>query len=58
MEMTATEFQAKTGRPPEHDDLDRVNCPQAGRILHQQCGWCPEHDGPRPACGCLAPEQD
>lgn len=52
--MTATEFAAKTGRDPEQDDLERVNCAKAGQILHWQCGWCPEHDNPRFECGCRA----
>ena len=54
MEMTATEFAAKTGRAPEQDDLERVNCAQAGKIMHWQCGWCPTHDTPHFECGCRA----
>ena len=53
-DMTAAAFAAKTGRPPELDDLERVNCAKAGQIMHWQCGWCAEHDSPRFECGCLA----
>lgn len=55
--MTVAEFEAKTGRPPADDDLDRVNCPEVGTHGHMQCGWCPAHDQPRPTCGCLAPRR-
>lgn len=37
--ITAEQFKAATGRDPEDDDLERVNCPQAGRIGHLCCGW-------------------
>lgn len=29
---------------------ERLNCPKAGQIGHQGCGWCPEHRGPSFAC--------
>ena len=51
--MTAEEFEKKVGRPPEHDDLERVNCQKAGETGHLQCGWCRKHDKPRFACGCI-----
>lgn len=51
--MTELEFLLKTGRKPVNDDLDRVNCQQAGQILHWQCGWCKEHDKPHFDCGCI-----
>lgn len=51
--IDADEFKKKTGRPPERDDLDRVNCPLTGSIGHWSCGWCGQHDKPRFECGCL-----
>lgn len=36
---TAEQFEAATGFPPQHDDLDRVNCPYAGSMGHFCCGW-------------------
>jgi len=53
MQMTAKEFKEKTGMEPVNDDLDRVNCPDAGKLGHWQCGWCKEHDKPYFMCGCL-----
>ena len=50
--MTEAEFREKTGRDPENDDLERVNCPFAGSTMHSMCGWCQEHDKPRFYCGC------
>lgn len=39
MAITAEQFEQATGRAPERDDLERCNCPQAGRMGHYQCGW-------------------
>lgn len=50
--MTAQEFLEQFGRKPERDDLERVNCPKAGEILHLSCGVCPEHKRPMFECGC------
>lgn len=50
--MNAEMFEEKVGRPPQHDDLERVNCPDAGKDGHWYCGWCLEHDLPRFECGC------
>ena len=44
--MNAEEFHERTGSMPENDDLDRVNCEQAGEIGHSQCGVC-EHGHPK-----------
>jgi hypothetical protein len=52
--MNAKEFEAKTGRPPEQDDLVLVNCPDAGKLGHLSCGWCKTHDKPIFECGCIA----
>lgn len=51
--MNAMEFYNRTGNPPEHDDLDRVNCARIGEYGHTSCGWCDEHNKPRFACGCV-----
>jgi hypothetical protein len=53
MHITAAMFKATTGREPQDDDLERVNCPTVGKPGHSQCGWCPVHQGPRYGCGCL-----
>tara|TARA_R110000787_G_scaffold21323_3_gene63114 strand:+ start:90 stop:308 length:219 start_codon:yes stop_codon:yes gene_type:complete len=37
---TEKEFKRVVGRPPEDDDLDRVNCPCHGAIGHWSCGIC------------------
>lgn len=53
---TAEEFEDAVKRAPEDDDLDRANCPDAGKPGHRQCGWCPKHDWPR--FECLCPVED
>lgn len=45
--MTGQEFTTLTGQPPEQDDLERVNCKQAGTLGHSQCGTCPDCGFPR-----------
>lgn len=37
--MTAEEFKLATGNLPQNDDLDRVNCQEAGDVGHFGCGW-------------------
>jgi hypothetical protein len=54
MKITAEIFKQKTGEDPIHDDLERCNCPDAGKPSHQFCGWCTDHDKPRSRCGCPA----
>lgn len=51
-DMTAEEYEQKTGFPPQNDDLDRVNCKTVGEVGHWQCGWCKTHDLPRFSCPC------
>jgi hypothetical protein len=46
---TAEDFKRATGVDPIKDDLDRANCPDAGRIGHAGCGWC-KHDKPTQFC--------
>ena len=48
--MTEQEFEAKTGRKPQMDDVDRVNCESAGLLGHWHCGWCEQCDKPRFDC--------
>lgn len=56
--MTEQEFEKIVGRPPEDDDMDRVNCDRAGKPGHHQCGVC-EHGRPKFTCNeCWALEQD
>jgi hypothetical protein len=49
--MNAKEFESIVGHPPEHDDLDRANCPLAGKEQHYMCGICPSCGQPRFVCG-------
>jgi hypothetical protein len=44
--ITAGQFKEATGREPEQDDLDRCNCPLAGKIGHWFCGWDSEANLP------------
>jgi len=37
--ITALYFKLATGRDDTEDDLERVNCPNAGEIGHHNCGW-------------------
>lgn len=40
--ITAKRFKDATGYAPKDDDLERCNCPLAGREFHTNCGW--DHD--------------
>jgi len=51
-EMTAQEFEGKTGSPPIEDELERVNCPRVGIAGHRNCGWCDICDNPAFSCEC------
>lgn len=53
MDISKEVFEKRFGFMPENDDLDRVNCDEAGMPGHSQCGVCPEHKKPRFQCGCL-----
>lgn len=44
--VTREMFIQATGREPERDDLDRCNCPDAGKTCHDQCGWSVKHNKP------------
>jgi hypothetical protein len=48
--MTEVEFKEKTGREPEQDDLERVNCNKVGQLGHWMCGWCATSAKPRFEC--------
>lgn len=37
--IDAATFKEATGSDPKDDDLARCNCPKAGEIGHQWCGW-------------------
>jgi hypothetical protein len=37
--ITAKMFYEAVGRPPTDDDLERCNCPNAGKFRHRSCGW-------------------
>lgn len=51
--MGKSKFIKLVGREPTQDDLERVNCLDAGKVGHSQCGWCHIHNSPRFECGCL-----
>lgn len=51
--MTEEEYKVKFGSEPIQDDLDRVNCKEAGKVGHFCCGECEKHLKPRFMCGCL-----
>lgn len=38
-EITEEIFTKMVGHPPTHDDLERCNCTEAGKIGHTLCGW-------------------
>lgn len=47
MEITAEMFREATGHEPIQDDLERSNCPKAGQVGHNDCGWDEHHNLPR-----------
>jgi hypothetical protein len=44
--ITAEQYEAAVGHPPEQDDLERANCDKAGQIGHFTCGWDHERNLP------------
>jgi hypothetical protein len=44
--ITREKFIERVGRAPEMDDLERCNCPKAGKPGHWGCGWNEELDLP------------
>lgn len=44
--ITAAIFEKATGAKPQNDDLDRCNCPDAGKLGHHMCGWDAEANLP------------
>lgn len=54
--MKEHEFFTATGRLPEDDDLERVNCNKVGQAGHFCCGWCFPHNLPVFECGCITIE--
>lgn len=53
MSYTQESFKEAFGTNPINDDLERVNCQEAGAVGHFQCGVCPDHNKPRFMCGCM-----
>lgn len=49
---TAEDWAGKIGVEIEDDELERVNCQQAGEFGHWYCGICKFCSGP--ACRCLS----
>jgi len=49
--ISKEDFRELTGRDPEHDDLARTNCPDAGTTGHFLCCICPNCGIPRFVCG-------
>ena len=45
--ITADDFEQLTGQAPKQDDLERVNCDEAGNAGHHQCGLCEQCGYPR-----------
>jgi hypothetical protein len=37
--ISAEQFRKATGYSPTQDDLERSNCPNAGKPGHLGCGW-------------------
>jgi hypothetical protein len=48
--VTVEQFVMATGREPQQDDMERVNCKDVGKPGHHFCGWCPIHGTPRWLC--------
>jgi hypothetical protein len=38
--MTEAQYKQRFGRHPVMDDLDRINCREAGQLGHSACGLC------------------
>lgn len=51
-DLTAIEYELRFGLVPQDDDLERVNCKQAGTEGHRFCGVCKTHKMPRFECSC------
>lgn len=52
--LDAEQFARVFGRPPEVDDLERVNCTAPPTVGHLLCGVCDTHEVPRFWCACAA----
>lgn len=48
--MTEAEFVAVLHMKPKPGDLERANCPDAGKLMHFQCGVCVDHGLPYAFC--------
>lgn len=49
--ITPEIFRASVGYDPVRDDLIRCNCPVAGSLGHESCGWCASCNQPAFSCG-------
>lgn len=54
--ITKEIFEYYVGHPPENDDLERCNCPTAGDMGHQSCGWSKTANLPRFMTGPMLPD--
>ena len=50
LKYNTRDFIRNVGRKPEQDDLERANCEHAGKLGHQDCGVCLEHNKPIFCC--------
>ena len=55
--ITEQMFFDATGRKPEDDDMERVNCPCMGKKGHMSCGWNTAWNLPRFQVGDSTPEE-
>lgn len=39
MNISQKMYIEATGELPQDDDLERSNCPKAGQVGHEMCGW-------------------
>ena len=55
--FTEKEFIEMVGSAPEQDDLERLNCPDAGKIGHSSCGYCVTNNRPKFMGHCIKCEK-
>lgn len=55
--IASQDFIAATGREPQRDDLERCNCPLAGRLGHWMCGWNKDQNKPQFEVGIMRNEE-
>lgn len=52
--LTPEEYRDSVGVYPKQDELERVNCSEAGKPGHLRCGWCMQCHAPRMTCPCYS----